>query len=562
MSKKVSHLVRKGNRFYFRIRVPQALSEAFYGGKSEVTKALGNVSQAQAAILARDLAARFSSEFLSHLHGLGLAANPPIADGPVRTATHEEARYVSRSDARSLLALDEEARLHGMDDGGADWNTHMAQLAAEAASNIAGGHVGALRQRIGAALAMRGLELPKDALEARRMIRGWAAEQSKATRAALARSAGEIVETPPQEPIPASLQEGASTSIDKLPATALKLRHVLELWKVAKRDRPLKTIQKAEKSVALFEELTGNPPLASLTRADGATYKTKLIDRDISEKTARDRLEWVQILLNFEATEYGRLPKNPWKGIAIAAKAKTVREEWKEGEVAALFSDPIFQVYALPSVKSAGGPAAYWVPLIGAFTGARVTEIAQLLVDDVYVEDGQWYFRFEDRLEWQKLKNKSSRRRIPIHPELIRLGLVEHVDAMRAAKEERLFPLLAVSKLNNAGGGFSSWFGKFKKRAGFSKANTFHGWRNTIETKLLRAREGDLHIKKYLGHAPEGIGQQTYARLQPHDLIETAEKIRYEGLSLPRVYRRESAATVSVPPQKRAPVRASRKLRG
>jgi integrase len=538
VSKKVPHLVRKGNRFYFRVRVPQQLVAGL--GKTEITESLGNISQAQAAVQARVLTAKYSSEFLTELHRLGLSANAPTpAPTPKRSATLDEVTHIARAAARKLLATDDEVRVWGLGSEGADhWLSVLSEIDQGVSSALAESRTGDIRQRFAADLAAHGVQAPKDSLETRRLMRVWAYEYGKALQAVPGRTRGEPIETPAQQPLPESLRapDAASLAPDKKPASSLKLRDVFTLWKAAKRDRPLKTVQKAEKSVCLFEELTGNPALSHLTKASGSAFKAKLLTSKLSDKSAKDRLEWVQILLNFEAAAYGRIPANPWKGLAIEVQHEPTREEWKDRDVCKLLDHPVFQRYELPSSGNSGGAAAYWVPLIGAFTGARITEVAQLLLDDVYEEGGQWYFRIEVTKAWQKLKNKWSRRRIPVHPELVRLGLPEYAADLRAKGEERLFPALSVSGLNNAGGGISSWFSDLKTAAGFGPANTFHGWRNTVETKLQREREGQLHINKYLGHAPEGTGQKVYERLQPHDLIETADKIKYEGLMLPRVY--------------------------
>jgi hypothetical protein len=86
LSRKVPHLVQKGQRFYFRMRVPEPLVEQY--GK-EVTKALGDVSKAQAAVMARQLAA-------------------------------EHARAPAGS-SRGLLAQDEEIRIAGIRSDMGDW---------------------------------------------------------------------------------------------------------------------------------------------------------------------------------------------------------------------------------------------------------------------------------------------------------------------------------------------------------------------------------------------------------------------------------------------------------
>ena len=255
----------------------------------------------------------------------------------------------------------------------------------------------------------------------------------------------------------------------------------------------------------------------------------------ISDKTASDRLSWVQVLLNFEASRHGRIAANPWKGISVEVNRSPNREGWKDSDACRLFAMPLFQRYELPADKNAGADAAYWLPILGAFTGARITELAQLRVADIRQDAAQWYIRFEVTEKWQNLKREASRRTIPMHSELVRLGLPEYAKATHEGGQSRLFPAVVVSDLNHAGGGPSKWFSSLKMAAGFGPANTFHGWRNTIETKLRRAREGQLFIDRYLGYQPHGSAGMDHETLEPVDLVETTAKVAYEGLRLPKV---------------------------
>ena len=75
MAKKVPYLVQKGHSYYFRIRVPAALKDAY--GRAEVVEPLGRVSQPQGAIKARELAAHYTAQFQTQLHELGVEATAP-----------------------------------------------------------------------------------------------------------------------------------------------------------------------------------------------------------------------------------------------------------------------------------------------------------------------------------------------------------------------------------------------------------------------------------------------------------------------------------------------------
>ena len=96
--------------------------------------------------------------------------------------------------------------------------------------------------------------------------------------------------------------------------------------------------------------------------------------------------------------------------------------------------------------------ANYLLPLIMLFTGARVNEIAQLHISDVYkVRDKKsskedtdvWIFDFNSDecdccpTEHRKsIKNQSSHRKIPVHPSLIEIGLIRYRNIVKERRNE------------------------------------------------------------------------------------------------------------------------------
>jgi len=66
------------------------------------------------------------------------------------------------------------------------------------------------------------------------------------------------------------------------------------------------------------------------------------------------------------------------------------------------------------------------MPILALFTGGRKTELAQLDAGDVQKLDGIWCIRITSSADGEKrLENMNSRRDIPVHPELERLGFLE-----------------------------------------------------------------------------------------------------------------------------------------
>ena len=85
----------------------------------------------------------------------------------------------------------------------------------------------------------------------------------------------------------------------------------------------------------------------------------------------------------------------------------------------------IFLIRHLSAQNSIYYAWRYWIPLIGIYTGMRLNEICQLYVDDVKYLNRIWYFRLTNERSDQSLKNKQSKRLVPIHPKLIELGFID-----------------------------------------------------------------------------------------------------------------------------------------
>ena len=118
---------------------------------------------------------------------------------------------------------------------------------------------------------------------------------------------------------------------------------------------------------------------------------------------------------------------NPFAGLAVTqgGKEPEQRQPWTAEELPHLFASPIFTAYSVPKADTAGNrkaglDAAYWVPLLCLYSGARPGEVCQLWTDDVSeVQDSDGApvlvieFR-ESKERGQSLKNPASRRALPV----------------------------------------------------------------------------------------------------------------------------------------------------
>ena len=99
-------------------------------------------------------------------------------------------------------------------------------------------------------------------------------------------------------------------------------------------------------------------------------------------------------------------------------------------QINAMLALPVYTQGERP--RGGAGEAAYWLPLLGLYSGTRLEELGGLMVADVALEDGVHYLRIDDNAA-RRVKTKSSRRRVPLHPVWIELGFLRYVERLRAA---------------------------------------------------------------------------------------------------------------------------------
>ena len=328
------------------------------------------------------------------------------------------------------------------------------------------------------------------------------------------------------EPAPHALPHSQAPQQPATPADSKKIIDAFNAW-VAIRQKPKRTQQAYKRHADQFVALMGDLPLHTVSRTMGIEFRDKLqawaIENGKTATTADNMLVSLRALFNV-ARDKGWLTGNPLERlrVEIGGKESEGREPWTKEELSLIFSDPLWTKHVIPTDKKAGKEAAYWMPLIACYTGARLAEIAQLWTDDVATEPGKEAFEFRaDSERDQKLKNSGSWRAVPMHPELIRLGFCDYVKSLPKGS---LFPHLPKEGENGAGAQFGKWFGTFKKAKGFtSPAKSFHSFRHLVATELRLAGATDAQADAITGHAGNGVGRQVYAAT----IRRKAEQLRH-----------------------------------
>lgn len=128
----------------------------------------------------------------------------------------------------------------------------------------------------------------------------------------------------------------------------------------------------------------------------------------------------------------------------------------------------------------------YLIPLLCLYTGARLNEICQLLVEDVFKVGSVWIIDHVDEEEdGKKLKNEPSRRRVPIHSKLKKIGFLDYVMRLQNLGERRLFPTFKTDKYGYWSGSASKWFARYRKSVGLTQVGGgTRRFRHTFRTAL------------------------------------------------------------------------------
>lgn len=184
----------------------------------------------------------------------------------------------------------------------------------------------------------------------------------------------------------------------------------------------------------------------------------------------------------------------------------------------------------------------FWAPLIALFSGMRLNEICQLDLSDIKRSaSGVWYIDVNADDASKSVKNDRSARCIPVHSELIKLGFLDFFEQQRKRRASgKLFEGVKRTEVRNYGASFSKWFNRTFLRAAKVKSakNGFHSFRHTFKDALTRARIYQDIIDALGGWNTIRSGSSGLYGNGPglDDLAMEIEKVSYPGLDLSHLH--------------------------
>jgi len=224
--------------------------------------------------------------------------------------------------------------------------------------------------------------------------------------------------------------------------------------------------------------------------------KPSSVKKDISVIHAV--LEW--------AVDNGYIDNNPASRIKVRADKRAVEQRlpYSSDDLQVIFNSPVFTEGFRPD--GGAGEAAYWLPLLALYTGARLDELGQLRVKDVRNEDGIWHIDINTDGDDKKLKTLSSKRKVPLHENILTKGFTDYLNSLK--QDGMLFPELKADTKGKLTGNWSKWWGRYARQIEVhSERKVFHSFRHTFVDACREAGIQEEVRDALTGHSSGGVGR-------------------------------------------------------
>ncbi|MCO5108421.1 MAG: site-specific integrase [Burkholderiaceae bacterium] len=516
------HVVKRkhSTTYYFRRRIPGDLADFYPEGW--ITEKLP-ASQADAYVRAAAKWAETDAEF-EQLRATGSRFRPALTDA--------EKVFIAESVRHELLDADDE-----------HWRFRPDELSDEAygyqlsdlfddvdAALVASAPMSRdLQRRLQASLEGLGVQLDPRGDEFRDVARAYLLAVKGALKDIARRRAGTA--NPPTPPQPQPPKKARAQTEGE------RLGDLIDYWARYGDQKREKSIEEGRAAARRFVAVVGDLPLQSIEKAHFIAFRDDRL-KTVSGKTVKKDVSLLAAAFNVAlADDKFGLKVNPADHLRIPLGESKKRGQFSAGQLKTIFESPVFTKGARP--EGGKGDTAFWLPLVALFTGARLTEAASIRLDEIGSADGIHFIHFRhDPATGRVLKaNASGNKRVPIHSELVRLGLLDRVKALRKAGETRLFPELWRGKVKDPAHKWGDWWRRYLDGLGLDQEGLgAHAFRHTFVYLLRQAGVPEDQRNALTGHADKSVSAR-YGALEGYPLgplKEAVEKLRpLAGLARP-----------------------------
>lgn len=344
----------------------------------------------------------------------------------------------------------------------------------------------------------------------------------------------------------------------------------LESWKIHAKPR-IKNMERFLRTARRFTDLYGDRPLNSYKKSEVRDFlsqiqklpkfpptslngKSVLLLLDhveqhphlerVTQRTVAAYLKDLSMIFNW-AMAADMCAQNPTAGLRVIDRRvqSELRIPYDIDDLKTFFEQaPLFTGCRAPHQRWLAGEfivkdSLFWFPLFGLFSGARLGEIASATVDDFKSEQGIHFLDIHAGGDNRHLKSQSADRRIPVHPELIKMGFLEYLERQRRIGMGRVFERVEARPDIRTASGWSQHWRCFQRDLGvMDRRKVFHSFRHSFKSACRDAGiEEEVH-DAITGHRPYMSGRRYGWRISLTVLAGAMEKVRYPGLDLSNLH--------------------------
>lgn len=481
-------------------------------------------------------------------------ANLRLEKETVFEMSREEAERLADVWLANVLEEDEELRMEGLNDSEhSKYQESIDIVELGGKSDFARGDIKLVEFEVDDFIEIHALKITKESSAYKELAYAFLKASVRVNELINQRQQGEIVETPVRDHVDPSQITSDQTSTDTL-------SKIYDLWK-AERKPTEKLDSEWGAIIKRFIELHGDLLITEITRRHVASFKDAALQLAIRQPTAIRELPLPELVKLFEgdqevtrlspnsvkkyltalrtvlewAAENAYRDDNPAQGIKVreARNSADKRLPYASDDLKLIFNSPVYTEKFRPS--GGAGEAAYWLPLLALYTGARLDELGQLRKRDVRCEEGIWFIDINTLDEGKRLKTQSSKRKVPLHPVVLDAGLIKYIDSLKKSDDTGLlFPELKPDSKGKLTGNWSKWWTRYARKGLdiTDRCKVFHSFRHTFKDACRGAGIAEEVHDAMTGHSSGSVGRHYGQGVPIAILHDEISKIAYPEVAL------------------------------